>query len=242
MIILEHVYKELGGKLVLKDMNLHVKKGECFVIMGRSGMGKSVTLKHIMGIIKPDKGRVIVAGKEVPKQDKKGLMALRKKMGYLFQSGALINWLSVYDNVALPLRESRSFSEKEIEEKVMEKLRLVDMEHAKDVMPENLSGGMKKRVGLARALVTDPEIILYDEPNAGLDPVMSETINSLISGLQEKLRVTSVVVTHRLGCAFTVGDRIGLMDQGRIVEEGTPEEIRNSENPLVRRFVQGVID
>ncbi len=109
-------------------------------------------------------------------------------------------------------------------------------------MPENLSGGMKKRVGLARALVTDPEIILYDEPNAGLDPVMSETINSLISGLQEKLRVTSVVVTHRLGCAFTVGDRIGLMDQGRIVEEGTPEEIRNSENPLVRRFVQGVID
>ncbi len=242
MILLDHVYKSFGNREILKDMCLHVAKGECFVIMGRSGIGKSVTLKHVIGVVRPDKGRVIVNGIDVPNASRKELAALRMKIGYLFQSGALINWLSVFDNVALPLREHRLIPEEEIQERVMERLRLVEMEHTVDVMPENLSGGMKKRVALARALVMDPEILLYDEPNAGLDPVMSETINNLIVNVQQKLRVTSIVVTHRLGCAFTVGDRIGLLDSGRIIEEGTPDEIRNSVNPLVRRFVQGVID
>ncbi len=242
MILLDHVYKSFGGREVLKDMCLHVAKGECFVIMGRSGIGKSVTLKHVIGVVHPDKGKVIVDGVDVPKASRKELNQLRLRIGYLFQSGALINWLNVFENVALPLREHRIGTEEEIRERVMEKLRLVEMEHTADVMPENLSGGMKKRVGLARALVMDPQILLYDEPNAGLDPVMSETINHLIVNVQQKLRVTSIVVTHRLGCAFTVGDRIGLLDSGRIIEEGTPDEIRNSVNPLVRRFVQGVID
>ncbi len=242
MILLDHVYKSFGGREVLKDMCLHVAKGECFVIMGRSGIGKSVTLKHVIGVVTPDKGKVVVNGVDVPNASRKELNELRKKIGYLFQSGALINWLSVFENVALPLREHRMGKEEEIRERVMERLRLVEMEHTADVMPENLSGGMKKRVGLARALVMDPEILLYDEPNAGLDPVMSETINNLIVNVQQKLKVTSIVVTHRLGCAFTVGDRIGLLDSGRIIEEGTPDEIRNSVNPLVRRFVQGVID
>ncbi|HHI68702.1 MAG TPA: ABC transporter ATP-binding protein [Planctomycetes bacterium] len=242
MILLDHVYKSFGGREVLKDMCLHVAKGECFVIMGRSGIGKSVTLKHVIGVVTPDKGKVIVDGVDVPNASRKELSELRKRIGYLFQSGALINWLNVFENVALPLREHKMGTEEEIRERVMEKLRLVEMEHTADVMPENLSGGMKKRVGLARALVMDPQILLYDEPNAGLDPVMSETINHLIVNVQQKLRVTSIVVTHRLGCAFTVGDRIGLLDSGRIIEEGTPDEIRNSVNPLVRRFVQGVID
>ncbi len=242
MILLDHVYKSFGGREVLKDMCLHVARGECFVIMGRSGIGKSVTLKHVIGVVYPDKGKVIVDGMDVPNAPRKELSELRKRIGYLFQSGALINWLSVFENVALPLREHKMGSEEEIRDRVMEKLRLVEMEHTADVMPENLSGGMKKRVGLARALVMDPQILLYDEPNAGLDPVMSETINHLIVNVQQKLRVTSIVVTHRLGCAFTVGDRIGLLDSGRIIEEGTPDEIRNSVNPLVRRFVQGVID
>ncbi len=242
MILLDHVYKSFGGREVLKDMCLHVAKGECYVIMGRSGIGKSVTLKHVIGVVTPDKGKVIVDGVDVPNAKRKELSELRKRIGYLFQSGALINWLNVFENVALPLREHRMGTEEEIRERVMERLRLVEMEHTADVMPENLSGGMKKRVGLARALVMDPQILLYDEPNAGLDPVMSETINNLIVNVQQKLRVTSIVVTHRLGCAFTVGDRIGLLDSGRIIEEGTPDEIRNSVNPLVRRFVQGVID
>ena len=242
MILLDHVYKSFGGREVLKDMCLHVAKGECFVIMGRSGIGKSVTLKHVIGVVTPDKGKVVVRGVDVPNASRRELNELRKKIGYLFQSGALINWLSVFENVALPLREHKMGSEEEIRERVMERLRLVEMEHTADVMPENLSGGMKKRVGLARALVMDPEVLLYDEPNAGLDPVMSETINNLIVNVQQKLRVTSIVVTHRVGCAFTVGDRIGLLDSGRIIEEGTPDEIRNSVNPLVRRFVQGVID
>lgn len=242
MILLDHVYKSFGEREVLKDMCLHVAQGECFVIMGRSGIGKSVTLKTVIGVVRPDKGKVIVNGVDVPNATRKELSELRKQIGYLFQSGALINWLSVFENVALPLREHRMGTEEEIRERVMERLRLVEMEHTADVMPENLSGGMKKRVGLARALVMDPKILLYDEPNAGLDPVMSETINQLIVNVQQKLRVTSIVVTHRLGCAFTVGDRIGLLDSGRIIEEGTPDEIRNSVNPLVRRFVQGVID
>ena len=242
MITLDKVHKALGGRKVLQDMDLHVKKGECFVIMGRSGMGKSVTLKHIIGVLAPDAGRVVVDGRDLAQLTKKELMELRRSMGYLFQSGALINWLTVAENVALPLRENRLCPEQEVEERVMERLRLVEMEHAAEVMPENISGGMRKRVGLARALVTDPKIVLYDEPNAGLDPVMSENINQLIVDVQEKLRVTAVVVTHRLGCAFTVGDRIGLLDKGRLIEQGSPEEIRDSENPLVRRFVQGVID
>jgi len=242
VIRLVDVHKRLGDREILSGMTFEVERGKTFVIMGGSGGGKSVTLKHIIGILDPDSGSVQVEGKEVSELDREGLMALRRRMGYLFQSGALINWLSVYDNVALPLRENFRFTEIEIREKVLEALHLVEMEHAADQLPDSISGGMKKRAGLARALVTGPKIILYDEPNAGLDPVMSETVNRIIVSVQEKLGVTSVVVTHKRACAFTTGDVIALIEKGRVVAQGTPSQMRSSEHPLARQFLTGIVD
>ncbi len=241
-IVLEDVHKAFGTRKVLQGLSFSVHEGETYVIMGGSGSGKSVTLKHIIGLLRPDRGSVKVEGKEVPALNREGLMALRRRMGYLFQSGALINWLTVYENIALPLRENTKLTETEIDERVHEVARLVELEHALDQYPATISGGMKKRAGLARTLVTDPKIVLYDEPNAGLDPIMSETINRLILDVQEKLGVTSVVVTHKRGCAYTVGDRIAIFDQGRIVAEGPPGEMRTMDHPLVRRFLGGVLD
>ena len=240
VIVLDSVRKSFGDREVLRGMSFAVDRGETFVIMGGSGCGKSVTLKHIIGILQPDSGSVIVEGHEVPALDKHGLMALRRRMGYLFQSGALINWLTVFDNVALPLREHSHFTEAEIRERVMHAIHMVELEHAVDLLPSDISGGMKKRAGLARTLVTDPAIVLYDEPNAGLDPVMSDTINRLIVSVQEKLGVTSVVVTHKRACAFTCGDRIALVDQGAVVEQGRPDEMRRSTHPLVQSFLGGL--
>lgn len=240
VIQLDNVVKVLGDRQVLQGMTFEVRRGETFVIMGGSGCGKSVTLKHIIGILQPDEGSIVVEGKHVPALDKQGLMALRRTMGYLFQSGALINWLSVFDNVALPLRENSDLTEPEIRERVMESISLVELEHAVDLLPGRISGGMKKRAGLARTLVTHPRIVLYDEPNAGLDPVMSDTINRLISNVQDKLGVTSVVVTHKRACAFTCGDVIALIDQGQVVEQGTPDQMRASNHPLVRKFLGGL--
>ncbi|MEZ5990078.1 MAG: ATP-binding cassette domain-containing protein [Planctomycetota bacterium] len=242
MIALQDVYTRLGGRQILNGMTFRVRAGSTFVIMGGSGGGKSVTLKHIIGVIRPDSGSVLVEGRSVPHLGRDELMALRKDMGYLFQSGALINWLSVFENVALPLREHWKLSEYEVRQKVLEVLALVEMEHAKDQLPDSISGGMKKRAGLARALVTDPKIILYDEPNAGLDPVMSETINRLIVEVQDKLSVTSVVVTHRRSCAFTVGNRIAVIEKGRVVDEGSLDEMRRSEHPLTHKFLAGHVD
>lgn len=237
VIKLDNVWKKLGGRQVLQGMSFEVEDGKTFVIMGGSGGGKSVTLKHIIGILRPDSGSVIVEGREVPALDKEGLMTLRRRMGYLFQSGALINWLTVFENVALPLQENTRLTEAEIREKVMHAISVVELEHAVDLLPDRISGGMKKRAALARTLVTDPHIVLYDEPNAGLDPVMSETINRLILNVQEQLNVTSVVVTHKRACALTCGDVIALIDKGRIVAQGTPAEMRGSEHPMVRKFL-----
>lgn len=240
VIKLDGVRKTFGDREVLRGMSFEVAAGETFVIMGGSGCGKSVTLKHIIGILYPDAGTVTVEGHDVPSLDKQGLMALRRRMGYLFQSGALINWLTVFENVALPLREHTKLTEPEIREKVMQAISLVELEHAIDQLPDRISGGMKKRAGLARTLVTDPNIVLYDEPNAGLDPVMSDTINRLIVSVQEKLNVTSVVVTHKRACAFTCGDVIALVDQGAVVEQGTTSAMQKSNHPLVRRFLGGL--
>ncbi len=237
VIQLQDVHKRFGDREVLRGMTFDVEQGKTFVIMGGSGCGKSVTLKHIIGIIQPTSGSIVVEGKEVPDLDKVGLMTLRRHMGYLFQSGALINWLTVFENVALPLREHTKLTEREIRDKVMEAISLVELEHAIDQLPGRISGGMKKRAGLARTLVTDPRIVLYDEPNAGLDPVMSEVINRLIVSVQEKLGVTSVVVTHKRACAFTCGDVIALIDQGRVIEMGTQDKMMRSTNPLVRSFL-----
>ncbi len=237
MIRLENVTKRLLGKLVLDEMSLHVRRSETYVILGPSGVGKSVTLKLIIGLMKPDSGRILIKGNDIAGMNRRRLFEFRRMFGFLFQSGALINWLNVFDNVALPLREERKMAEDQIHDAVLQRLQLVDLEGTEEMMPDQLSGGMKKRVAIARAIITNPEIVLYDEPRTGLDPIVGETINQLILRLQEKLNATSVVVTHDLHSAFKVGNRIGLLERGKIIAEGTPDELRHSNEPAVRKFI-----
>lgn len=231
------VHKSFGSQHVLKGLTFEVRKGECLAVMGPSGTGKSVVLRHVIGLLKPDSGAVEVEGEEVSRLPRKELSALRRRMGFLFQEGALINWLSVGDNVALPLRENTTLSEKEIREKVLEKLALVRIPDAWEKMPSQISGGMKKRVGLARALITDPEIVLYDEPNAGLDPEISHSINELIRDVQHELHVTGIVVEHRVRCIKTVADRVLFLEQGRALLDLPPKEFFASDHPRLRQFL-----
>ena len=242
MIELKDLFKTLGDRHVLKGMSLRVNKGETYVLMGPSGVGKSVTLKHIIGIFKPDSGSVLVDGKSIPHLKRKELMDMRKRMGYLFQNGALINWLTVLENVSLPLAEHHEMSKKDIIVRSMAVLSLVGMQHAAHDYPADISGGMKLRTGLARALVTEPEVVLYDEPNAGLDPIISDQIHKLIIEVRDRLRVTSLVVTHSRACALSVADRIGVIRDGQIGEEGTVQEMMESDIPLVRNFLGGGAD
>ena len=239
MIELKNVYKKLGNKQVLQGVNFEVKEGSTYVIIGRSGTGKSVTLKNIIGLLQPDEGEVIVLNEKVHKLLPRQFYELRKNIGVLFQSGALINWLNVEENVALPLREHERLPEARIKEIVREKLSLVDLKGVEHLTTSSLSGGMKKRVGLARAIVRDPKIILYDEPTSGLDPVMSNQINELILSLQRKLNVTSICVTHDMESAYMIGNTIGMLYEGKIIQEGTPAEIKNTKNPIVDQFIHG---
>jgi phospholipid/cholesterol/gamma-HCH transport system ATP-binding protein len=233
----ERVCKRFGPKVVLHDLDLEVRRGETLAIMGPSGIGKSVTLRHAVGLLKPDSGRVLVEGHDMSTIEREDLIALRKRMGYLFQDGALINWLSVGENVALPLRENTSLAEEEIRARVEHKLGLVQLVNTYDLMPPELSGGMRKRVGLARALVTDPEIVFYDEPNTGLDPEISMSVNHLIRDLAERLQITSIVVTHLVSCVLFAADRVVLIDQGRVFAEGTPQEFLRNPNERLQRFL-----
>ena len=242
MIDLVNLTKTLGDRDILKGITFSVPAGKTFVLMGPSGVGKSVTLKHIIGILKPDEGSVHVHGESIPDLDRKGLMAMRKRMGYLFQHGALINWLTVLENVALPLKEHSNLKPSDIDARAMEVLELVHMGHAANDFPAEISGGMKLRTGLARALVTEPEVVLYDEPNAGLDPIISDEIHRLIVEVRDKLGVTSLVVTHSRACALSVADLIGVIEDGRIAEQGTVDEMCRSDNPLVRDFLGGSAD
>ena len=237
MIELQNVHKRLGGREILRGLSVKIPKGVNFVLMGPSGSGKSVTLKHVIGIFKPDQGNVFVDGQDVPAMDHKQLMALRKRMGYLFQNGALINWLSVSDNVALPLREHSNISKSEVDDRVHEVLKLVGMDHAAKQGPPDISGGMKLRAGLARALVTNPEYVLYDEPNAGLDPIISHQIHELIAEVRDTLSVTGLIVTHSRACATQCGDRIGIVEDGKLGIEGSVDEITHSDHPLARAFM-----
>lgn len=239
MIELRNVYKSLGNKHVLQGVSLSVNQGETYVIIGRSGTGKSVTLKNIMGLLAPDQGEVFVMGKNIHQMSPDEFYKLRKHMGVLFQSGALINWLSVGDNVALPLVEHENLPPEQVAQLVKEKLALVGLYGVEHVMPSSLSGGMRKRVGLARALVRNPEIILYDEPTSGLDPVMSNQINELILSLQKKFKVAAICVTHDMESAYMIGNRIGMLYEGKIVASGTPEEIKASPNEIVQQFIHG---
>ena len=208
MIELIDIYKTLGGKKVLDGMSLTIERGETFVIIGRSGTGKTVMLKHIVGIMMSDSGRVIVDGVDILELSRNELLSFRKKFGYLFQSNALLNSMTVFENIALPLREHEEMTEGEVQARVKEKLALVEMDGTQHLYPASLSGGMKKRVALARAIVRNPEIILYDEPTTGLDPITAASVNTMIRDMQKRLNVTSVAVTHDINSAYIVGDRI----------------------------------
>jgi phospholipid/cholesterol/gamma-HCH transport system ATP-binding protein len=239
VIELIDLHKQFDSHTVLDGVNLRVENSETMVVLGGSGGGKSVMLRHIVGLYKPDRGQVLVDGVDVAKAEGPVLEAVRQKFGMLFQSGALINWLSVEDNVALPLREVAHMPEKDVRERVRQTLELVNMQSAAKVMPAELSGGMKRRAALARAIVRRPQIILYDEPTSDLDPVLANHINELILDMKRKLGVTSLVVTHDMNSAFMVGDRIAMLYKGKIVQVGTPDEIRMTQNPIVRQFIDG---
>lgn len=238
MIRFEKVTKRLGGSLVLDEMEYEIRPNETFVIVGASGAGKSVSLKHMVRLLTPDHGRVMVGEDCVSEARGDTLDRIRNRFGFLFQGAALMQWLNVADNVGLPLRMKTGMSDDEIDERVREKLDLVNLGHAFDKHPGELSGGMRKRVGLARAIINDPEIILYDEPTSGLDPVTSRTIDRLIDRLRKELGVTSVVVTHDLHSALAIGTRIAMLHDGKIVELSPPDEFVKSRNKFVRGFLE----
>lgn len=239
MIEIHDLHKSFGDKQVLSGVNLTINKGHTTVIIGRSGCGKSVLIKHIVGLLQPDSGWVKVEGKNVSDMNEKEIYELRKMFGFLFQGAALFDSLTVEENVALPLEESKNgFTKSEIEKIVREKLDIVGLRDIYNLKPAELSGGMKKRVGLARALVTDPEYILYDEPTTGLDPIMSDSIDALIKELSQKLSVTSVVVTHDLYSVKNVADKVAMMHNGKIHFEGTPEKLLNSGDSDIIDFIK----
>ncbi len=239
MIELRNICKRFGSKIVLDDVSLKIEDGETFVIIGQSGVGKTTILRAIAGFFNPDSGEVLIDGIHMDRATSKVKANLREKMGFLFQSGALINWLSVRENVALPLVEHRIGTKEEIDHIVDEKLELLQLTDAAEKMPSDISGGMKKRVGLARAIVRNPRIILYDEPTSGLDPVMSAKIDELIIKMKNELKVTSIVVTHDMESAYRIADRIAMIYKGSVLQCGTPEEIKNTTNPFVRQFIEG---
>ena len=241
-IQLRHVTKRFGKLLVLNDLTLDVRKGECLVVIGASGTGKSVMLKHMTVLLRPDRGEVFFDGRRIDDLPERQLVPVRKRFGFLFQMGALFDSLTVAENVAFPVVEHTHKPREEVAEIVAEKLRLVGLPEAGAKMPAELSGGQRKRVALARAIALDPEVILYDEPTTGLDPIRSDVINELILKLQRELKVTSIVVTHDMNSAFKVADRVLMLHEGKIVFDGTPDEIKASEEDVVKRFVVGEAD
>lgn len=239
MIKLENVYKSFGQKEVLTGLDLEVKKGESRVIIGGSGSGKSVILKHIVGILRPDKGRVFIDDLDIETLDEAGLYSIRKKFGMLFQMAALFDSMNVWENVGFGLRRHKEMKDKDIKEIATEKLRMVGLVGVEDLMPSELSGGMKKRVGLARAIAHEPEILLYDEPTTGLDPITADAINDLLVEMREKLSVTSVAITHDMNSAYKIADNISMLYDGKIIDTGTPDEVKNTANPFVKQFITG---
>jgi phospholipid/cholesterol/gamma-HCH transport system ATP-binding protein len=239
MIKITGLTKSFGDKPVLKGVDLDVRRGETVVVMGRSGCGKSVLLKHIIGLMKPDSGQIVVDGVDLTALEGDKLIDFRKRFGMLFQGAALFDSLSVWENVGLGLLEHTKMSEEEIRNAVCSKLELVGLTQVGGLKPSELSGGMKKRVGLARAIAMDPPVILYDEPTTGLDPIMADVINGLIRHLQKTLQITSVAVTHDMKSAYKIGDRLAMLYGGKIVFEGTPDEVKASSNEVVRQFVEG---
>jgi phospholipid/cholesterol/gamma-HCH transport system ATP-binding protein len=238
MIDVQDLHKSFAGFPVLTGIDLKMMEGTTTVVLGASGSGKTVLMKHIMGLFRPDRGQVIVDGQNVSTMRRQDLAVFRERMGMVFQSSALFDSMTVGDNVAFPLREhNNGLSEKEILEKVKEKLAVVDLHDVEQKFPAELSGGMRKRVGLARAIIREPKIVLYDEPTTGLDPLTTESVDEMIIHARERLSVTSVVISHDIGSAFHIADRIAVINDGRIVEEGTPEEVRNTKEPFTQHFL-----
>lgn len=239
MIEIINLCKSFDDNKVLDDLNLNIESGETTVIIGRSGCGKSVLLKHIVGLMRPDSGQVFVNGKNIAAMRGNELKELRLKIGMLFQGAALFDSLSVGENVGFMLLEHTNTPKSEIKKKVRESLELVGLRNIEHLKPAELSGGMKKRVGLARAICVRPEIILYDEPTTGVDPIMGDAINDLIKDLHDKLKVTSIAVTHDMKSAYKIAGKIAMLYKGKIIAKGAPEEIQNSRDPVVRQFITG---
>ena len=239
MIEIKEVYKTFGNNQVLNGVDLNINQGETIVILGRSGCGKSVLLKHIIGLMRPDKGQIFIDEEEITAFSYEKLSNLRKRFGMLFQGAALFDSMTVEENVGLGLTEHTDLSKEKIKEIVKEKLRLVGMAGVENLKPAELSGGMKKRVGLARAIAMDPDIVLYDEPTTGLDPIMADVINELVISLRNTLKITSIAVTHDIVSAYKIADRIAMLYEGKIIWVGTPEETKNTTDPVVKQFIHG---
>ena len=240
MIEIKNIYKNFNSSKILKGLSLNIADGETKVIIGRSGCGKSVLLKHIMGVLKPESGEIIIDGKNTAKISSKELNKLRMRMAMVFQGGALFDSLTVGENVGFTLYEYSKLSAREIEQRVEESLRNVELCGIQKLLPSELSGGMKKRVAIARALCVNPEIILYDEPTTGVDPITADSINELIRSLHDKLKVTSIVVTHDMKSAYRIADKIAMLYHGKIIAEGSAEQIQHTNHPVVYQFINGL--
>jgi len=242
MIQLKNVYKSFGPNHVLRGLNLEVKCGESMVVIGGSGTGKSVLIKCVIGLLHHDQGEIYVDGQEISHLSEEEWNGLRKKFGMLFQRDALFDSMSVWENVGFALGRHTNLSDEKIKATAVEKLKLVGLQNVENRMPAELSGGMRKRVSLARAIAMEPAILLYDEPTTGLDPIMANVINELIVSMREKLEVTSIAITHDMVSAYRIADRIAMLYKGEIIEVGTPDEIKSSANEIVQQFIQGEVE
>jgi phospholipid/cholesterol/gamma-HCH transport system ATP-binding protein len=238
-IQVENLTKRFGPQVVLDSLSLSVEKGDSLVIIGRSGTGKSVFLKHLIGLLSPDDGQVIFDSQNLGQMNREELTIVRQRIAMVFQSAALLDSMTVGENIGLGLKETRHMSASEISSRVQECLELVGLEGTQDKSPSELSGGMRKRVGLARAIAGKPEVLLYDEPTTGLDPVTADTINQMIVALNQRVNATSIAVTHDMASAFRIAHRLVMLERGKIIFDGTPAEIQRTQNPLVRQFIEG---
>ncbi len=239
MIEIKDLRKSFESKVVLDGVDLTIEKGKITVIIGRSGEGKSVLIKHIIGLLRPDSGKIMLDDVEITALKEREFNGMRKRFGMLFQGAALFDSMTVSENVGFPLVEHTDLNEEDVLKIVKEKLRRVGLEGVEDLMPAELSGGMKKRVGLARAIVMDPEIVLFDEPTAGLDPIMSDSIGDLVLETQRALQTTYIVITHDITLTYKIADKIAMLHEGRIIEQGSVEEMKANRNPIVRQFLEG---
>ncbi|QTA88924.1 ABC transporter ATP-binding protein [Desulfonema magnum] len=240
LIQIKNISKKFGDNHVLNGADFCIYKGEVTTVIGKSGGGKSVLLKHIIGLVEPDSGMILFQGQPVSEMKKAEKRAMRKKFSYMFQGTALFDSMTVFENIALPLMEKTSLRKKEIQQQVEEKMQQLDLNDINDKYPSQLSGGMKKRVAMARALITDPEIVLFDEPTTGLDPIRKNAVHSMISDYQKKFGFTAVVVSHEIPDVFYISQRIAMLEQGKILFEGSPDEIQKLPDSVVQNFIQGV--